>query len=457
MRRRTPLQPGWRGELLPTSSTQYASSDGVSIAYQVHGEGPLDLVYLPGFVSHVEHMWEFPPCARFLRRLASFSRLILMDRRGQGLSDRLGRPPTLEESMDDLIAVLDAVGSERAALFGASEGGPVSIVTAATHPTRVSALALYGTYARLLASDGYPQGLSEEGFRRWQRLVRTEWGGPVTSRLWAPSMEGDAAFEQWWGKLLRLGTSPSGAMELLELYVEGDVRRVLDSVSAPTLVLHRRDDRMTPARMGRYIADRIPEARYVELEGTDHIPFTGDADALLDEVEEFLIGTRRAREPDRALVTLLFTDVVDSTATAARLGDRRWRELVERHDATVRHELNVHRGREIKTLGDGFLATFDGPARAIRCARALRDRLAELGIQLRAGVHTGEVEVIGNDVGGIAVNIGARIGTTAAAGEVLVSSTVKELVVGSGLEFKDRGAHDLKGVPGSWRLFALLD
>jgi pimeloyl-ACP methyl ester carboxylesterase len=438
------------------SPTKYAvSADGANIAYQVHGKGPLDLVFVSGFVSHVELVWEEPALARFLRRLASFSRLIVFDKRGQGLSDRFGRPPTLEESMDDLRAVMDAAGGERAAIFAISEGGPMSVMFAASHPDRVAALALYGTWPRMLKAPDFPQGVSPERFSEWAAMVREEWGGAVGVDLWAPSEQGNPDFERWWSRLLRQGTSPSGAIELLNLYREIDVRSALPLVQAPTLVLHRGGDRLIPARQGRYMAERIPGARYVELPGEDHLPMGTGQDELLDGVEEFLVGSRRGSEPERALATILFTDIVGSTETAARLGDSGWRDLIERHDTTVRRELAVHRGNEVKTMGDGFLATFDGPARAIRCACAIRDQLSGIGVEVRAGIHTGEVELIGADVAGMAVNIGARVGALAGSGEVLASSTVRELVVGSGIEFDERGTHELKGAPGSWRLFAV--
>ncbi len=435
--------------------TRYADSDGVSIAYQVHGEGELDLVLVPGFVSHVELLWEEPRMARFLRRLSSFARLILFDKRGQGLSDRPVAPPTLEDSMGDLHAVLEAAQSESAAILGVSEGGPMSALFAATYPERVSSLVLYGTYARMVEASDFPQGMPMEVLDRWGKMMVREWGSAVGAKFWAPSA-GDAEFERWWARLLRQGTSRAGAIALMDLYREIDVRTILSSIDVPTLVLHRADDMIVFVRQGRYLAERIPDARYVELEGADHLAWTGDQDALLDEVEEFLVGSRRAHEPERALATVLFTDIVGSTERVAELGDRRWRDLLERHDAAVRHQLAVHRGREVKTMGDGFLATFDGPARAIRCAQAIDDAVGDVGLEVRAGIHTGEVELIGEDVSGMAVNIGARIGALAGGGEVLVSSTVRELVVGSGLEFAERGAHSLKGAPGEWRLFAVL-
>ena len=437
------------------AETRYADSDGVSIAYQVHGDGPIDLVLVPGFVSQVELLWEEPTVARFLRRLSSFSRLLVFDKRGQGLSDRPGRPPTLEESMDDLRAVVEAAGFERPALLGISEGGPMSALYAATYPEQVAGLVLVGTFARMVETEGFPYGISDEQLDRWGSVVRRDWGGSVALDIWAPSRVGDGEFERWWARLLRQGTSPAGAIALMDLYREMDVRAILPAIDVPTLVLHRSGDRMISSAQGRYLAETIPSARYIELRGEDHLPFAGDFDPLLEEVEEFLVGSRGAGESERALATILFTDIVGSTEKAAQLGDRGWRQLLERHDAAVRRQLSRHRGREVKTMGDGFLATFDGPARAIRCARAVQDEVAGLGIEVRAGIHTGEVELIGDDVGGMAVNIGARIGALADPGEVLVSSTVRELVVGSGLEFSERGVEKLKGAPGEWRLFAI--
>ena len=437
--------------------TNYARSGDLSIAYRTFGEGEIDLVIVPGFVSHVELLWEHPTTARFMRRLSSFARVITFDKRGQGLSDRPADPPTLEDSMDDLRAVLDAAGSERAAVFGISEGGPMSMLFAATYPERVSSLILYGTYAKMVEGPDYPSGVPDRALDRWGEadapgLGRT--GRRSGSGLRA--MKGDAEFAEWWARLLRQGTSPAGAIALIDLYREIDVRGVLsEHLGADPGHCIAASDRIVLVDQARYLAEHIPGARYVELPGDDHLAWVGDQDAIIDEIEEFLTGSHRGQEPERALATVLFTDIVGSTEKAAELGDKRWRDLLERHDAIVRRQLQIHRGREVKTMGDGFLATFDGPARAIRCAAAVRDELAAIGIEIRVGIHTGEVELVGDDVSGMAVNIGARIGALADSGELLVSSTVRELVVGSGLEFDDRGPHTLKGAPGEWRLFAV--
>jgi class 3 adenylate cyclase len=436
-------------------ATHYADSDGVSIAYQVHGDGPINIVFVPGFVSHVDLFWEEPHAARLLRRLTSFSRLVVYDKRGQGLSDRNGRPPTLEDSMDDLRAVMEAADCTPAIIFAISEGGPMSALFSATHPDLVSSLVLYGTYARVLESPDHPAGVPVEELDMFLELAIQEWGGPVASDRWAPSLDGDPEYEQWWARLLRHGTSPAGAIALFDLYRDIDARSILPTIRIPTLVLHRSDDTVVPVGQGRYLAGQIPDAHYVELTGSDHLVTAGDQDALLDEVEEFLVGSRRAHEPERVLTTVLFTDIVGSTERTSELGDRRWRHLLERHHSVVRRQLAIHRGGEVKTLGDGFLARFDGPARAIRCAAAIRDDLRSIGIDMRAGIHTGEVELFDDDVSGVAVNIGARIGDLAAPGEICVSSTVRELVVGSGLGFAERGVHDLRGAPGEWRLFAV--
>jgi pimeloyl-ACP methyl ester carboxylesterase len=437
--------------------TRYARSGDVNIAYQVVGEGPLDLVFVMGWVSHIDYFWEEPSFARFLLRLASFSRLILFDKRGTGLSDRvsLNELPTLEQRMDDVRAVMDAVSSERAALMGVSEGGPLCALFAATYPERTAALVMIGAYARRVWAPDYPFGATREHYDDFLEDVGSNWGGPVGLEARAPSLVDDERFREWWATYLRMSASPGAAFALTKMNAEVDVRHVLPTISAPALVVHRTGDRSLPVEGARFMAEEIPVARLFELPGDDHLPFVGDQDEILDEVEEFLTGVRRGPEPDRVLATVLFTDVVGSTERAAELGDQRWQLLLAQHHALVRHELDRWRGREIVTAGDGFLATFDGPARAIRCACAIRDAVGGLGLEIRAGLHTGEIQLVGDDVAGIAVHLGARVAALAGDSEVLVSSTVKDLVAGSGIEFEERGEHELKGVPGEWRLYAV--
>jgi pimeloyl-ACP methyl ester carboxylesterase len=434
--------------------TRYAKSGEVHIAYQVTGTGPLDLVFVPGGFTHIEYLLEEPSFARFCQRLASFSRLIRFDKRGTGLSDRASGIPTLEQRMDDVRAVMDAVGSERAALLGVSEGGPMSMLFAATYPARTSALVLQGAFAKLVSDAEYPWGLEPEIFRGFADLVEYRWGEGDSLAMFAPSVEDDERFKRWWGRIERLGASPGAALTLAQMAAEIDVRNLLPAIRVPTLILHRTGDKFVQAGGARYMADRIPGAKLVELPG-DHLPFVGDQDSILDEIEQFLTGVRHRPEPDRLLATVFFVDIVGSTEQAAELGDRRWRDLLEAFYRLVRAELERFRGHEANVAGDGFFATFDGPARAIRCAGAIRDAVKNLGIAVRAGLHTGECEVIGDGFGGIAVHIGARVAAKAGAGEVVVSSTVKDLVAGSGLRFADRGAHTLKGIPGEWRLFAV--
>jgi len=432
--------------------TRYVKSGDVNIAYQVVGDGPLDLVFVPGFGSHVEHVWEDPSFARFLRRLASFSRLILFDKRGTGLSDRVSvtELPTLEQRMDDVRAVMDAGGIERAALLGVSEGGPMSTLFAATYPERITALVVYAAFAGMFGLKPRP-----ENVQPFLDAMERNWGQGFGIGLFAPSMAGDEPCRQWWARYERLGVSPGGAVALLRMNMEIDIRHVLPAIHVPTLVLHRAGDRAVSVERGRYMAEHISGARYVELPGDDHAPWIGDQDAIVDEIEEFLTGVRPTPDPDRVLATVLFTDIVGSTEQASELGDSRWKELLQRYYGLARTELDRFRGREVKTTGDGLLATFDGPARGIRCACAITSAAAHIGVQTRAGLHTGECEVMADDVGGIAVHIGARVSAEAEAGEVLVSSTVKDLVAGSGLQFEDRGAHRLKGVSEEWRLFAV--
>jgi class 3 adenylate cyclase len=436
--------------------TRYAKSGDLNIAYQVVGEGPFDLVYVPGWVSNIEAMWEEPSHARLLRRLASFSRLILFDKRGTGLSDPvpLDRLPTLEERMDDVRAVMDAAGSERAALFGSSEGGLMSVLFAATFAERTEALVALAIYAKRLWSPDYPWAPTPEARAAEIEEIERTWGGEMDISNLAPSA--DEAFKRRAVAYLRRSASPGAAVALLRMNSQIDVREVLPTIRVPTLILHRVDDRDVNVEEGRWIAGQIPDARYVELSGDEHLIWAGDVDAVVDEVEEFLTGRRPVHEPDRILATVLFTDIVGSTERAAQVGDRRWRELVDRHHAAVRRELARWNGREIDTAGDGFFATFDGPARAVRAACAIRDGVAELDLDIRAGLHTGECELAGDKVAGIAVHTGARVAALAKPSEVLVSSTVKDLVAGSGIEFEDRGEHELKGV-GAWRLYSVAN
>ena len=437
--------------------TKYAKSGDVHIAYQVVGEGPFDLVVIPGWISHIDLWWEEPAFARFFQRLASFSRVIVFDKRGTGLSDPvpLTQLPTLEERADDVRAVMDAAGSERAALVTISEGGDLGLLFAASHPDRTRALVLYGGYARVAWAPDYPEGFSLADHEKFLKRVEEGWGTGMTLKYWAPSHKEDESLQLTWARFERLGASPGASLALIRMNYEIDVRPILPTIRIPTLVLHRTDDRLVPVSHGRYLGRHIPGAKYVELPGPDHLFCVGDTDALLSEIQEFLTGVRPGPEPDRVLATVLFTDIVGSSERAAELGDRRWRDLLENYYAVARRQLDRFRGREIDTAGDGLFATFDGPARAVRCASAITAAARQLGMEVRAGVHTGECEVMGEKVGGIAVHTGARVAALAKPGEVLVSHTVKDLVAGSGLRFEDRGSHALKGIPGEWRLFAV--
>jgi class 3 adenylate cyclase len=436
------------------AETRYTRSGALWIAYQVVGDGPFDLLWAPGYMSHVEQNWTWPAYGAFLERMASFSRLILFDRRGTGLSDRGLTLGSFEELQDDMRAVLDAASSERAVLFGGAEGGPMCALFAATFPERTLALVLGASYPRRKWAPDYPWGLDEEAQERILASYETRWGANgFAVRSVAPSLAENEAFRRWNSEACRFAGTPGSARAWFHITMEIDVRDVLPAIRVPTLVVHRSGDRVVPVEAGRYLAEHIPDAKLVELPGDDHYPFAGDGDALLDEVEEFLTGSRRAREPDRVLATVLFTDIVGSTERAAELGDQRWTELLAEHHRIVRDELDRHRGRVARVEGDGTLATFDGPARAVRCAGAIRDALRGLDLEVRAGLHTGEIELADTGPEGIAVHIGARIAALAAPGEVLVSNTVKDLVVGSGIDFADRGAHELKGVPGEWRVY----
>jgi pimeloyl-ACP methyl ester carboxylesterase len=410
------------------AETKYARSGDIHIAYQALGRGPLDLVYVPGWVSHVELAWEEPTLARFLRRFASFSRLIAFDKRGTGLSDRVPNDqlPTLEERMDDLRAVMDAVGSERAALLGVSEGGNLCALFAATYPERTTALVMYGTFAKRIWSPDYPWAPTPEKREQDYALVEREWGGLMDLAHYVPSKIDDEAFARRLATYMRRAASPGAAEALLRMNTQIDIRAILPTISVPTLVIHRTGDLDVNVEEGRWLAEQIAGARFVELSGDDHLPWVGDQDAILDEIQEFLTGVRPILESDRVLSTLLFTDIVSSTELADRLGDRVWIELLERHHAMVRRELTRFRGREVDTAGDGFFATFDGPARAIRCALNIVEAGHQLGIKIRAGLHTGEIEVTGPKIGGIALHIGSRVAATAEPGEVLVSHSCPE-------------------------------
>jgi len=437
-------------------AARYARSGELNIAYLVVGDGPVDLVWAPTWISQCEYLFEEPSLAAAFERITAFCRLILFDRRGSGLSDPMLRAPTLEEQMDDVLAVMEAAGSERAAVAGLAEGGAMATMFAATHPERASALMLYAAFARPTWAPGYEWAWPEEERSAAMRWAVEHWGqGHVAGRIAPLLMEGDPAFGQWAARLERLAASPATIRRIFDLIGEVDIREVLPSIRVPTLVMHRRDDSFISVEHSRYLAAHIPGARYVELEGTESLFSIGDADAVIGEMEEFLTGTRREPEPDRMLATVMFTDIVGSTERAADLGDKGWRDLLERHDALVRRALVRYRGEEVKRTGDGFLATFDGPARAIHCAASLAEALRGLGMEVRAGLHTGECEVMGEDLGGLAVHIAARVMAYARPGDVLLSSTVKDLVVGSGIAFEDRGEHELKGVPGKWRLFAV--
>jgi class 3 adenylate cyclase/DNA-binding CsgD family transcriptional regulator len=432
---------------------RYAHNGDVSIAFKVTGSGPVDLLYIGGFVSHLEIGWEPPLADRFWERIESFARLIAFDKRGMGLSDPGAY--TLENIVGDALAVLDACGVERAAVFGVSEGGSAATMLAATHPERVSAMVQYGTFARMSRAEDYPQGVPVEVMRPfWARMVE-DWGEPGSIDEWAPSAARDPEVREWWGRMLRYGTSPGTMRTIGLMYEELDVRPLLSAVSVPTLVLYRADDEIVRPAFSRVVARGIPGASEVELAGADHLWVAGDQGAMIGAIEEFVTGRPAAAVSDRILATVLLTDIVRSTDRAAALGDRRWRELLGQYRRLAERELIRFRGRLVNWTGDGVLATFDGPARAVQCALAMRAGARASKLEIRAGIHTGEVEVIADDVAGIAIHLTARVLATAQPGEVIVSGTVKDLAVGSRLEFEDRGAHALRGVPGTWTLYAV--
>ena len=437
--------------------TRYArSAGGVHVAYQVFGAGDVDIAFIPGFVSHVELTWQLPALGRFMERLAAFSRVISFDKRGTGLSDPVpvSELPTLEDRMDDLRAVMDAAGSERAVVVGVSEGGPMAMLFAATYPSRVSGLVLIATTARFRRAGDAPWGWSDRRVEAMLDDTQSTWGTGRTVGVLAPTAVADPLFDA--GRFERSAASPGATTAIIRMAADTDARAVLSSISAPTLVVHRTDDRVVPVEAGRDLAARIPGARLVELPGADHA-FFSDPDPVVDQIEEFVTGARVHDEPDRVLATMLFTDIVGSTRTTAAVGDRRWRQLLDAYDAVVVRQLVRFRGRSVKHTGDGHLAAFDGPARAIRCGVAIRDGVRPLGLLVRVGIHTGEVEARGEDLTGISVVTACRVMDHAGDDGVWVSQTVRDLVAGSGLDFADRGEHDLKGVPGTWRLWEVLD
>ncbi len=429
-------------------TTHYAKSGQVHVAYQVFGNGPIDVVFVPGFVSHVEHYWDEPNLARWLNRLGTFSRVILFDKRGTGLSDRVEALPGMDERMDDVAAVMDAVGVEKAAILGVSEGGSLAGLFAATHPERCESLLFYGAFASF--NSWIP---TKEDLESFFRYVDDAWGSGTFAPLLCPSMADDAAFQDWYGKLERLGASPGAAKALMKMNSEIDITDILPTIHVPTLVIHRDDDGRVNVEGGRSLAAGIPNARYLELPGQDHLPWIADGgEEIIGAIEEFLTGSRSAPEIDRILATVIFTDIVGSTARAEKLGDKAWHDLVSAHDRIVRQEFARFDGKEVKSLGDGFLARFERPARAIACTLEIVNALKRIDVEIRVGIHTGEIEVLDDDIRGIAVNIASRIANLGDADDVLVSRTVKDLVAGSGISFDDFGIHTLKGIPDNWQV-----
>jgi class 3 adenylate cyclase len=437
--------------------TRYARLGDLHLAYQVLGNGPPDILLLDQWFGHVEAQWDVPPLAELRERLARFGRLIMFDKRGTGLSDPIPTAslPTLEEFMADIPAVLDTVGSERAAMIANIGGGILAIPFAAAHPERVSSLILVDCFARFLEAPDFPIGAPAEALVPALDLAELDTGRGVMIDLFAPTVAEDERVRRAWARYERYATTPGSTKAIVRLIYESDVRDVLPAIRVPTLVIHRAEATGFGVDHGRYLAAHIPDARYVELPGTDNLIWAGDQDAIVAEIQDFVTGVRPAPDPHRVLATVLFTDIVGSTERAAQLGDARWESLLADHNRVVRRQVERFGGREVKLVGDGVLATFDGPARAVRCALGIRDAVGDLGLQVRAGVHTGEIEVLADDIAGLAVHIGSRISALAGAGEVLVSSTVKDLVVGSDLVFDERGRHALKGVPGDWALFAV--
>jgi class 3 adenylate cyclase len=438
------------------SPIKYATNGDIHLAYRTVGDGPRDLVVVEGALTNLEVLWDIPEYRAYCEQLAAFSRLILFDKRGMGLSDRV-RLGTLEERMDDVRAIMDDLGSESAVLMGISEGGPMSMLLAATYPERTQGLILCGAEVKEETTDDWPWGESTRAEHEQSVTIEnvvSRWGKGLVADYILPSHAGDERLRELFGRLQVQSASPHDAVAFMDMAFDIDVRHVASSINTPTLIIHRTQDQVCHVENARWLAENIADAKYVELAGADHIPWLG-ADDILGEIREFMTGVREPEIPDRVLATVLFTDIVGSTERAHELGDRRWRELVDRHHELVRQELTRYRGLEVDTAGDGFFATFDGPARAIRCARSIVDGVRSVGLDVRAGLHTGEVELAGGDVRGIAVHTGARVAAQAGAGEVLVSQTVKDLVAGSGIEFAERGSRELKGIPGEWQLFAV--
>jgi len=432
-----------------TPATRYAKSGDVHVAYQEFGDGPVNIVFVPGFVSHIDNYWTHPNVVRWLERLGSFARVVMFDKRGTGLSDHVGELPGMDERMDDVRAVMDAVGMERAAVFGISEGGSLAALFAAHHPQRCDALIAYGAFAQF--TSWFP---TEEALEGLFSYIDTDWGTGNSLPLFAPTSEGDVAFQEWWGRFERLGADPGAAITLMRMNSQIDITGILPSIHVPTLVIHRTEDTLIDFDAGELLAERIPNAQLVELPGRDHLPWVGeDPLRIIDEIEQFLTGTKSEPVVDRVLATLLFTDIVDSTITAGTVGDERWRNLLHAHDNAVRSELARFRGIEIKNTGDGFLATFDAPARAIRCALSICEAVRAVGLEVRAGLHTGEIHLVNGDVKGISVHIASRVADLAGPREVIVSRTVKDLIAGSGVTLEPYGTHSLKGVPEQWELF----
>ncbi|MEZ5428304.1 MAG: alpha/beta fold hydrolase [Pyrinomonadaceae bacterium] len=450
-------EPGFRPLMPHAPETHYVQNGDVNIAYQVVGEGDLDIVFVMGWISHLEYFWKDASFAAFLNRLASFSRLILFDKRGTGLSDRvpLSELPTLEQRMEDVHAVMDAVGSERAVLIGVSEGGPMCSLFAATYPEKTNALVMIGTYAKRIRDDDYPWGVSSEDREAFFELMRREWGRPVGIEERAPSMADDEKFRDWWATYLRMGASPGAAVALTKMNAEIDVREVLPSISVPTLVIHRTGDMCLKVEEGRFVAEQIPGCKFVELGGIDHLPFVGDQGEILDEIEIFLTGVRYGGDHARVLATVMNVRIIDPQTHARERGAADWRELLERSQTYVKRQLQLFKGREVSYDENGVLAAFDGPARAIRCASAISASAGRLGVRVKTGLHTGECDVVGETLGGFAVELAQKIADQAELGEILVSRTVKDLVAGSGLGFEERGVRSFPDIQGEWRLFTV--